>query len=168
MLKLRLVWLSHWKQILISEWLSYYGEVILVLVLSKRNNGLKGLLGYAIKPILLGKWYATDTEIKQKHPPITPSTSNSTDFSKLWRVAKGHLERWLKLNMCKYAGSLCRKVTLNAQIVPKNRKRSPLNLETFNNWLSKSNPTKKTKTKKPRSYKKGRILRKSIQNRMEV
>lgn len=49
----------------------------------------------------------------------------------------------LKINMCRYAGSLCRKVTLNAQIVPKKGKNRPLHLEIFNDWLSKSNHTKK-------------------------
>lgn len=48
--------------------------------------------------------------------------------------------------MCKYAGSLCRKVTLNAQIVPKNRKSSLMHLETFNNLViipkKKPKPTK--------------------------
>lgn len=53
----------------------------------------------------------------------------------------------LKINMCKYAGSLCRKVILNAQIVPKNRKSSQMNLETLNDWLSKSKHNKKTQNK---------------------
>lgn len=124
------------------------GVVILGLVLSNRkewtNNMKRGLLAKAVT-----NWFVRKNDIQQlqkqtrKTLPLHHHHQTQEISANSGNRLKVFLKNDLRINVCRYVCSLCRKITLHAHIVPNEGKNRPLHLEIFNDWLSKSNHTEK-------------------------